>query len=238
MLWLALGGETSFEQATRSVQLNAGDLMLYDQAQPFTLQFGKWSHAAMVTIPRRSLVSRVPNPTELLARRIAWNTPLASLAGELIQKLSRLDGTIPVRASHRLQSAMLDIWATALQMEIEVRLPALPTGQRQRLEKVKRRLLDHLGDAEINVTRIASENNMSVSTLMRLFAAEGQTPMRWLWQQRLQASYQTLSAQRSTKISAVAFAHGFADPSHFSRAFKRAFGVSPQHVQGRVTTLR
>eukprot|EP01032_Pedospumella_encystans_P034527 gene34527-39031_t len=66
---------------------------------------------------------------------------------------------------------------------------------------------------------------------MRLFATEGTTPGRWLWQQRLEASYRALAEGRVRQVSQAALEFGFTDLSHFSRAFKARFGRSPKDVQ-------
>lgn len=55
--------------------------------------------------------------------------------------------------------------------------------------------------------------------------------MRWLWQQRLAASYQALAEGRGRRVTDVAMAFGFSSPSHFSRAFREAFGCSPQALR-------
>ncbi|WLA44166.1 AraC family transcriptional regulator [Bradyrhizobium elkanii] len=56
--------------------------------------------------------------------------------------------------------------------------------------------------------------------------------MRWLWQQRLAGAYQALAERRFSHVTDVALSFGFSDVSHFSRAFKAAFGRSPHQVMG------
>ena len=71
---------------------------------------------------------------------------------------------------------------------------------------------------------------MAPRTLNRLFAAESTTPIRWLWRQRLAASYKALAEGHVRQVIDAAFSCGFSDPSHFSRAFKAEFGLSPHEV--------
>jgi AraC-like DNA-binding protein len=71
---------------------------------------------------------------------------------------------------------------------------------------------------------------MAPRTLNRLFAGEGATPIRWLWQQRLAASFTALVEGRVGQVTDAALSFGFSDLSHFSRAFKAQFGHSPQFV--------
>ncbi|HAQ82027.1 MAG TPA: hypothetical protein DCS58_18555, partial [Bradyrhizobium sp.] len=73
---------------------------------------------------------------------------------------------------------------------------------------------------------------VSPRMLNRLFAREGSTPIRWLWQQRLAGAYQALAERRFGGVTDVAPSFGFSDVSHFSRALKAAFGRSPHQVMG------
>jgi AraC-like DNA-binding protein len=77
---------------------------------------------------------------------------------------------------------------------------------------------------------VALACNVSPRTLMRLFAAEGTTPIRWLWHQRLAAACRALAGGRGARVTEVALSCGFSDLSHFSRAFKAEFGRSPREI--------
>lgn len=55
MFWLMLGGSAELHQNGHSTMLRTGEMVLQDQARPFTLRFGRKSHALMVTIPRPCL---------------------------------------------------------------------------------------------------------------------------------------------------------------------------------------
>lgn len=230
MLWLALGGETALMQDGRSVRLRAGDLVLHDQARPFTLVFGATSHAAMVTIPRALLTTRIPGAEALVTRPIVSKTPMGALAGTLMKQLLRMDEDAASLFAQRLAGSALDIWATALEVEVSGTEETI-SSSKPRLTDVQRYMRSRLEDGEFGLTEIAAAQNMSVSTLMRLFAVEGTTPMRWLWKERLSASYRVLVDSQTEKITAIALAFGFSDPSHFSRAFKAEFGRSPHDVR-------
>lgn len=79
----------------------------------------------------------------------------------------------------------------------------------------------------ITVAELANAHHVSSRTVSRLFAAQGTTPMNTLWQLRLTASRKALLEGRARSITEVAIDHGFKDVSHFSQAFRKAFGCSP-----------
>jgi len=86
----------------------------------------------------------------------------------------------------------------------------------------------NLHDPALDVGSIARALNTSPRTLNRAFAANGTTPMRWLWRQRLDAAHRALALDRARSVMDIAFSYGFSDVSHFNRVFRKAFGTSPR----------
>jgi AraC-like DNA-binding protein len=77
------------------------------------------------------------------------------------------------------------------------------------------------------VDEFARMCGMSLSTFKRNFeAAYGDTPGRWLLRRRLDHAHGLLSSSGRT-VSETAFDSGFENVSHFSRAYKSRFGISP-----------
>jgi AraC-like DNA-binding protein len=60
--------------------------------------------------------------------------------------------------------------------------------------------------------------------LFRRFS--GQTPYQYLLRRKLEAAAARLS-EPGALVKEVALEAGFSDPFHFSRVFKRVFGVAP-----------
>jgi AraC-like DNA-binding protein len=227
ILWLPIDGETVFVQGDRKAVMRKGDLVLHDQSQPFTLEFGRRSHAITLDIPRPLLISRVPMARLLVARSIGATSRLGALAGSVVRQLASLEDA-DEETMRRLSSSALDILATALEAALTDKAEA--PGQQARLDQVKRYMLANMADPTLDLDRIAQAQSMAPRTLNRLFAGEGATPIRWLWQQRLAASFTALVEGRVGQVTDAALSFGFSDLSHFSRAFKAQFGHSPQFV--------
>jgi AraC-like DNA-binding protein len=68
------------------------------------------------------------------------------------------------------------------------------------------------------------------ATCRRLVEAENTSLARYIWRRRLERAAIDLRdpARESLGISAIAMAHGFNDLSHFSRAFRQRFEMSPR----------
>ncbi|WP_315761921.1 MULTISPECIES: helix-turn-helix domain-containing protein [unclassified Bradyrhizobium] len=237
MALLIVRGEAALVQDDREARMHPGDLIVYDQSKPFALEFGKESSSIVLTIPRPLLTTRLPDMHRLTARRIDGQSRFAMLAGSVLWQLLGLESVERYDVIRRLSTSAVDILAATLEAELtDLKSADLERGRR--LDQVKRFITDNLHDCELDIDTIAAKQNMATRTLNRLFAAEGTTPSRWLWQQRLAASYNALAERRVRNVTDAAMSFGFSDLSHFSRAFKRAFGLSPHSLLRRDTIHR
>jgi AraC-like DNA-binding protein len=229
MLYLVMEGRIDVTQDDRQTSASAGDLFLYDQTSPFSLDFHH-PHAILVNVPRALLVSRVPKVRRLTARRISGASKMGALAGSIVRQMSDFDDATRGNVADRLAASAVDILATTLESELAGD-ENLQKERHRLLPKVESYILAHLHEDGLDLESIARAQNIAPRTLNRIFAAEGTTPIRWLWQQRLAASYRALSEGRVDNVTDAALSSGFTDMSHFSRAFKREFGRLPHLVQ-------
>lgn len=96
----------------------------------------------------------------------------------------------------------------------------------RRLRRIAERLLAGLDDVPPPLAELARDAGLSVEHLVRSFsAAFGLPPMAWARQQRLCRARDLL--RRGQAPADVAAQLGFADQSHFHRAFKGAYGLTP-----------
>lgn len=226
MLFLVYCGDVGFAQSGRTARLRSGDMMIYDQARPFTMEFGGDTRQIIVSIPRPLMTSRLPEVERFTARPIASTSKLGALTATVVRQLVEFENSIDDDIANRVGGSALDILATALEAELSGH-PAGEGNHLARLARVKRYVIDHLHDSGMTIETIAAAQNLAPRTLHRLFSAEGTTPIRWLWQQRLSASYKALAEGRLRNVTDAALSFGFTDLSHFSRTFKKTFGHAP-----------
>jgi AraC-like DNA-binding protein len=80
---------------------------------------------------------------------------------------------------------------------------------------------------ELTMEQIASFTGRSLATFKRDFKKiSNLTPQKWLIKRRLEAAYVKLKEDRE-KVKDVYVDVGFKNPSHFSTAFKKQYGISP-----------
>jgi AraC-like DNA-binding protein len=85
-----------------------------------------------------------------------------------------------------------------------------------------------LGDPGLSPKALAEALGVSLRTLQRAFAADGESMATWIRDRRLHHALQALILSgRPPSITEVAARWQFADSSHFVRAFRRHYGCSP-----------
>jgi AraC-like DNA-binding protein len=86
--------------------------------------------------------------------------------------------------------------------------------------------------AEVRWAALAVEVNLSPSRFARLFASEtGSSPSRYLHALRMERARLLLHRTFLT-VKEVMAQVGIADPSHFSRDFRKYHGISPSEARG------
>jgi len=215
-------GRARLEVGDRCVPQRPGDVVMWDAARQH-----RWIHetgisSTCVRIPRALL--RVADPASLGARAVPGDSALGGLVAALVGHMSRLPPTVQGAAAHRLRSSLLDALVAALGTAASA--DAAAPG-RHRLAQAKDYMLARLDDADLCVAQVARAVGSSERSLCRLFAAEGSTPMSWLWQQRLAHAHRLLAEAGAASVTEAALSAGFTSFSHFSRAFRRAYGLAP-----------
>lgn len=99
-------------------------------------------------------------------------------------------------------------------------------------ERVRKAIHRHLGSARLTPARLAATAGISRSALYRMFAGEGGVAC-YIRDVRLSLAHAALRDphQAGRGIAEIAEAHGFPDPSAFSRAFRQAFDATPGEVR-------
>jgi transcriptional regulator GlxA family with amidase domain len=180
----------------------------------------------LLKIPRKQMLCRLSDAERLTAIALDGKSAMGALAGAVIQGAANVNADLEPCAASKLAASVIDIFAASIETEFRG-VKGMPERHGDILERAKNYIQANLGDSELDVEMVSNAIGVSRRTLNRIFAAHGTTAARWLWQKRLEASHTTLTEGRSQHIADVAIACGFSDFSHFSRAFKKTYGIAP-----------
>jgi AraC-like DNA-binding protein len=210
----------------------AGDLMLSDLTGPYSFAWSGWGGSRAFQVPHEQLGLPVD-----VVRRAAPRLTASPLYGLVRAHLRRL--------ADRAEELSLDAGAAGLGLGTAELLRALlvsAAGDARLRRSVREDTLvarvlayarEHLTDPDLTPERIARAHNVSVRLLYRACAEAEVSLEQWIIARRLEEARVALTAPsgRRRPIAAVARACGFADPSHFARRFRAAYGMSPRDWQ-------
>ena len=179
-------------------------------------------HFDVIGMPRAALTTLFGAP--LTARDDA---PLRDAAAQLARDLSE-DAELDWPLQCRLKSLIYAVLAACL-----ADLPAADVARFAQLRAAHALVqpaLEHIEshlNAPLAVGKLASLCGLNADYFSRQFRASlGQTPARYIREQRVQRAAQRLLFGAES-IEQIAAATGFANRFHFSRVFARTLGVSP-----------
>jgi AraC family transcriptional activator of tynA and feaB len=216
------------------ISVKKSEIALVNTGRPFRLVFPADVSRVIAIVPRPLLRAHVPWCDDIGTMKVDATLPAAEpLRAHLAaagRTLATLDG--------RTAAAFLENVVNLLTLML---VPAARPGEdnaalrRARREALCAYGLRNLTNPELDPQRAATALGISVRLVHRLFEDSGTTFGRWLLDRRLDACKRSLDdpAQARRAISDIAFAWGFNELSHFSRAFKARFGESPRRYRAR-----
>lgn len=226
---LSLCPEAHVTQNGRQSTQRVGDIVIFDSARPYVCSFPEGDNQIVLTVPRSLLLDHMSNVEHFLSRTLDSQSPVGSLARTMLMEVWSTQA-LPDSVGERLNASLLDVLSTAFESTFETCDTARNPHQIEQMQRVKQFLLANLHDQELTIDTVAQATYVSPRTLNRLFAKEGTTAIRWLWHQRLSACHNALLKGHFQHVSDAALTFGFTNLSHFSRAFKNTYGVSPQQL--------
>ena len=225
------------EQDGREARIEQGELVFVDLSRPVHWTMRDTTSMAVV-FPRALL----PLPPAEVAELTAVTIPADRGPGALVSTVARnlakhLDDYQGPHGFH-VGTAVLDLLAAALATRLD-RPEVVPPGTHQRvlLQRIYSFIEERLGDPDLSPGYIAAAHHISVRYLHKLFETEQATVAGWIRQRRLEQCRRDLlnPALRDRPAGAIGMRAGFTSPTHFTRAFRAAYGAPPAEYRALAT---
>lgn len=236
---LQLQGQSSLRCRGREALLLPGEFCLYAAQDAADLQFcsgsgdGHW-RCLVVQLPGRHLGARFPGWERHLATSIGSGGGAAALFVAALNSLLEHGELLQGAEAHHVAESTIGLLAAVLAALGDGDHASSPRMETYHRERIKEFVRTHLCDPGLDVAAIAQAVGLSPGHIHRIFAREELPLMQWVWTERLQHCYRELATERpraGRSISSIAYGWGFNDAAHFSRSFRKRFGLSPSEVR-------
>jgi AraC-like DNA-binding protein len=229
-----LASRALLEQHGRSTTLHPGDVALYDSAYPYALAFPSDFRLIVWQLPRGLLLDRAPGLEGAAGRAVSGASGLGAAVSSFLRTVAARTPELTARDELTVTPALMDLLAGAMLAGGD---PDPSSVARMHVERARVCARRRLGDPTLTPEELAADAGLSPRHLRRVFAAVGTTPARFLLEERLAASARELAdpARGHRSITEVWLDHGFTGAAHFSRAFRRRYGVAPREYRAAMT---
>ncbi|WP_327722142.1 helix-turn-helix domain-containing protein [Streptomyces sp. NBC_00490] len=236
-LSLVLGGDLGFEHVGRAEAYGPRDLWVSDTSRPYEVHVPAGLGRQVLTgvgvdFPKALLPLAPSRVQQLLGRRLSGREGVGALLTGFLTGLEQQADVLTPSDAPRLGTALVDLLSAwfAQMLEAEDALPP-ETRQRALTTRIQAFVRQNLHDPELSPAVIADAHHISLSYLHRIFKEDtpGETVAAWIRAQRLEGTRRDLANPNlsSTPVHTIATRWGLVRAPDFTRAFRRAYGVSP-----------
>lgn len=227
------GGRAVLDRDGTRVPLAPGDLVVSDTPRPAFVRRGGDCRMVFFRVPSPHLGVPAADLRRVTGLPVRGSSGMGALVSAFLSALAAEPGLRRTPSGGLLARNAVDLVALLLRELLDARAAAGPVPGAELLARVHAFIEENLTDPGLSPESIALAHHISVRYLHKLFRGDGTTVGRWVRRRRLDACRLELGrpSHRRPTVAAVAHRWGFASPSHFSRVFRDAYGMSPSAWQ-------
>lgn len=235
ILCVNLAGGRVLRQLGREAVLGEGEAVLSTSADVGTCDISSNSRWISVRTPFSALAPMVTDLHSAFIRPIPAGTESLALLVSYIETLQQMDELATPEFQRLIVTHVNELAALTIGAKADAAEFAQGRGLRAaRLVKVLQVIEADILDPGLSAVAVAAQVGVTPRYVHILLEETGRTFSRHVLEKRLGRAMELLRDPRlsNRKISAIAVDAGFADLSHFNRAFRRHFGDTPSGARG------
>ncbi len=221
-------GSWQVDHYGREVAVGAGELVLFDSRQPYTVTAQEGTTHVSAHLPIDWLRCWLPSPEDAVAKPIRAGSPwYATLTSTLDEALQSRPEDISLRS----------MCAQQIGGALALSLGGFGSGSASQTRGIYRRIMatiqEQFCDHSLDVASVATAVQISPRYLHKILAQAGTTFVVELYAARLEQAQAMLANPMfsTVAVAEIGWRCGFCDPSHFSRKFRVRFGCSPGYFR-------
>lgn len=220
-------GVSHFEQDGRRIEIAPGDCLVYDVSCPHTIVSPAFTRHEVVIVPKELLHERGFGAGQIAACKLSARAGTGRIAHDFVQAAFSEAAKLSQSNAAGVADALIDLLLLPLR-EAEATLDRV--GPEAMYVRAQGFIREHLRNPELSIDQISTALHCTKRYLHMIFSERGMTVSDYIWQARLHHCRQELEGQNGKTITDVAFSWGFSSSSHFSRVFRKYFGIVPSAI--------
>ncbi len=224
--------ECVVRQHGREALLTPGSFAMYESTSPYSLSFQSPFHQFVLQMPRELISRYLTEPDKYTAIALDGQSGIAAVMRNFIFSLAHELSNEESGYSEELSGNLMDLIALSFSSSVLHRgAQESQCAQEALRRRIRQFIGNNIADPRLDNARIAASQKISLRYLHKLFEDEPESIHGLLLRKRLAMAHQILSSRKgNSNVENLAFQVGFSSASHFSRVFKRHYGVSPSEV--------
>ena len=232
-LGFVLSGSMRIEQAGRESAVAPGAVSLLVGSLPFRTRIDEEAESVQLYLPLRLMRAHGYTPEGWAGA--TWDrTPSAIALQDILRTVTSGTDPVPEASATHVGHALREL-ALAVLHEAADRVHAGYDAKAMYRERAQAVIADRFTDPSFDVAALADELKVSPRYLHSLFQGEELSPGALLRATRIRhaAGLPTGSRTRELTVAAIARLSGFGGDDQFTRAFRRAHGMTPSQYRAR-----
>lgn len=232
-LLLNLEGHCVVRQDNREIELAPGHYGMFPIGECAEYDFhGPFRHLS-VLFAEDQLNTFAPAWRNCSAMPLPLAGEVDTLFVDFLRALLRRNGAIEGPQSRHIADSTTSLLAAMLETHRQGQPDSSQRFEQFHRERIRRFISSNLRNPELNMEMISVGVRLSPRYIHRLFSGDGPTPMEWVREQRLERTANDLADSTAPlrPISCIAYSWGFNDAAHFSRIFRKRYGVTPREYR-------